>query len=169
MKTRLKLGGKFNVTCYDKEGNLKWMDVADNIVVNEGLQKILDVTFDSSVAKISAWYIGLGDSNIGSAGATDTAAGHGNFNETTGYSESVRQVFTDARTNQSVSNTASAASFSMNATDNVGGAFLSSDSNKATTAGVLLCAAAFAEGTKAVDNGDTVNVEYTFTAQDVAT
>lgn len=167
--SKISLGGVFHVTCYDKEGKLKWVDTAPNIVVNEGLQHILDVTFNSGVAKTSIWYVGLGDSNVGSAGATGTAAGHGNWNETTGYSEAVRQVFTDVRTNQTVSNTASAAAFSIDASDNIGGAFLSSDSNKATTAGVLLCVAAFTEGTKAVDSGDTVNVSYQFTAQDVAT
>lgn len=166
---KVGLGGIFKITCYDKDGNLKWEDHAKNIVVNEGLQQILDLVFDTDVSAPTKWFVGLGDSNCGSAGATDTAAGHGNFTETTGYSENVRQLFVYARTNQTMSNTASAAAFSIDATDNIGGAFLSSDSNKATTTGVLLCVAAFSEGTKAVDSGDTVNVSYQFTAQDVAT
>lgn len=165
----VKLGGTFKVTCHDRDGNLKWIDVAKNIVVNEGLQQILDMVFDTDVSAPQKWFVGLTDSNVGSAGATDAAAGHGNFTETTGYSEAVRQLFVYARTNQTMSNTDSAAAFSMDATDNIGGAFLSSDSNKATTAGVLLCVAAFSEGTKAVDDGDTVNVSYQFSAQDVAT
>lgn len=56
------LGGHFknvyNVDCYDKDGNLKWSDVIENIVVNVGLNDVLDKYFKGSTYT-AAHYSGL--------------------------------------------------------------------------------------------------------------
>ena len=66
---------------------------------------------------------------------------------------------------QSVDNSASKASFSINAdTTVIGGAFLSTDGAKSGTAGVLYSVAAFDAADKSLDDGDTLNVTVTCTA-----
>jgi hypothetical protein len=55
------------------------------------------------------------------------------------------------------------ATFTINATVTVGGAFLTSDNTKGGTSGVLFSAADFeSPGDRAVVSGDTVTVTYTF-------
>jgi hypothetical protein len=62
-----------------------------------------------------------------------------------------------------VTNTASKAVFSINATTTVGGAFLTSNDTKGGSTGTLFSAADFqAPGDRSVVNGDTLNVTYTF-------
>lgn len=167
-----RFGGIFKFTCFDKNGKFKWVDTAGNIVTNEGLQKILDVTFNSGVSKIDKWFIGITDTDVTTGvAAGDIAAQIGGTNkwaESTAYSGD-RKLFSDARTNQTVSNTASAATFTMTGSLHIGGAFLNSDSNKSTTAGTLLCVAAFTDGHKSLDPDDSLVVTYQFTAQDIAT
>jgi hypothetical protein len=59
-------------------------------------------------------------------------------------------------------NSASPASFNINATATVGGAFLTSNNTKSGTTGTLFSAADFgAPGDRSVANGDVLNVTYT--------
>jgi hypothetical protein len=61
------------------------------------------------------------------------------------------------------SNSASPASYTINATATVGGAFLISNNTKGGTTGVLFSASDFsAPGDRVVASGDTLNVTYTF-------
>jgi hypothetical protein len=62
-----------------------------------------------------------------------------------------------------ISNSASPASFTINATQVVGGAFLISNSTKSGTTGILFSASDFqAPGDRSVASGDTLNVTYQF-------
>jgi hypothetical protein len=62
-----------------------------------------------------------------------------------------------------ITNSASVAVFSINATTTIAGAFLTSDNTKGGTTGVLFSVANFqAPGDRAVVSGDTLNVTYTF-------
>lgn len=160
----LRLGGVFYVEAYDKDGNLKWSEVAPNIVTNVGLQHILDILFISATAQVDPWYVGLTDGTP-TVAAGDTMSSHAGWTEVTAYSEATRQVYVDARTSQTVSNSANKAAFSINAITTVGGAFLASDSTKGGTTGTLLCVGAFSAD-KALTSGDTLNVQYDFTAAD---
>jgi hypothetical protein len=94
-------------------------------------------------------------------------ASHGGWTEVTDYSQSARPTATfAAATNANpsvVTNTASKAVFSINATTTVGGAFLTSNDTKGGSTGTLFSAADFqAPGDRSVVNGDTLNVTYTF-------
>jgi hypothetical protein len=167
--SRALFDGKFRVECIGADGHLKWEDTIDNLVVNEGLNHILDILFVSATAQVDPWYVGLTDASP-TVAATDDAA---NINtssqgwaEDQNYSEGVRQTYVDVRTAQSVDNSASKAAFSINGSTTVGGAFMISNSTKGGTTGELLCVGAFTGGNRAVVNGDTLNVTYTFTAAD---
>jgi hypothetical protein len=159
--------GRFIVECFDKDGNLKWREDNDNLVVNVGLQDMNTQYFKGS-AYTAAWYIGLyGAASTNNPAAGDTMASHAGWTENTTYSNATRPqaVFGTATTaNPSViSNSASVAVFNINGTTTVGGAFLVNNSTKGGTTGTLFSASDFqSPGDRAVVNGDTLNVTYQF-------
>ena len=163
--------GKFTMTCYDKDGKLKWTAEEKNLVVNVGLQYMCGTGL-TSTTQITTWYIGLyGPGATNSPNATDTmlshgAQGAGGWTEVVPYSNATRPACTFvAATNANPSVATSAASpaaFTINATQVVGGAFLVSNSTKSGTTGTLFSAADFSSpGDRSVVSGDTLNVTYT--------
>lgn len=131
-----------------------------NTVTNVGRNSILDTAI-GGVTQIATWYVGLIDNASFSAiAAADTMASHAGWIESAAYSESVRQTYTPAAaSSQSITNTASKATFSINGTATINGAFINSVSTKSGSTGTLLCAASFS-GTRAVISGDTLRVTY---------
>lgn len=162
---RLSLGGIFRVKCYSSQGILKWEDTTKNMVVDVGLQHILDLVFSlgAETAKPN-FYIGLTDGTPVFA-STDTMVTHAGWVEDGNYTEAVRQEFVEVRSTLTVGNSASKAVFSINATTTIGGAFIVSDTSG--TAGLLVAGAAFSNGDKSVFLGDTIEVQYDFTASSV--
>jgi hypothetical protein len=162
-----KATGVYHVECHDKDGNLKWSADTKNLVVNAGLAYMAGTAL-TSVAQITTWYIGLygaGASNTPAAG--DTMSSHAGWTEVTAYSNATRvaATFVTATTaNPSVvTNAASPATFNINGTTTVGGAFLTSGSAKSGTTGTLFSAADFSSpGDRSVVSGDIISVTYTF-------
>lgn len=158
-------GGIFKVTCHDKDGNLKWEEENHNLVVNVGVQD-MNTKYFSGSAYTAAWYIGLvtGPASGTTFAAGDTLASHAGWTENTSYAGSRKAcTFGTATTaNPSViSNSASPASFTMNATTTIAGAFLASVASG--TSGTLFSASDFqSPGDRSVVNGDVLNVTYTF-------
>jgi hypothetical protein len=163
----IKGGGVFTVTCYDKDGNLKWEAKAPNLVVNVGLQD-MNTKYFSGSGYTAAWYIGLyGAASSNDPAAGDTMSSHAGWTEVTDYSQSTRPAATFGTATTAdpsvIDNSGSVAVFSMNSSTTVGGAFLTSDNTKSGTSGTLFSAADFeAPGDRAVVSGDTLNVTYTF-------
>ncbi len=164
---RVKAGGVFIAKCYDSEGNLKWESKTPNLVVNQGLQDMNAKYFLGS-GYTAAWYIGIyGAAASNNPAAGDTAALHAGWTEVTDYSQANRPtaVFATPSTADPsvISNTASPATFSINGTVTVGGAFLISNNTKGGTSGVLFSASDFqAPGDRAMVSGDTLVVTYQF-------
>jgi hypothetical protein len=160
-------GGVYTLQCLDKDGKLKWEVSTHNLVVNVGLQDMNTQYFKGS-AYTAAWYIGLygaGASNTPAAG--DTMASHAGWTEIVPYSNATRPAATFGTATTAdpsvIDNSASPASFTINATATVGGAFLVSNSTKSGTTGILFSASDFtAPGDRSVVSGDTLNVTYTF-------
>jgi hypothetical protein len=158
--------GVYKIQCHDAQGNLKWEDEAPNLVVNVGLQDMNAKYFTGS-AYTAAWYIGLyGSGATNSPAAGDTMSSHAGWTEVTAYSQATRPACTfgtPTTANPSVAtNSASPASFSINGTTTVGGAFLTSNNTKSGTTGTLYSAADFsAPGDRSVVSGDTLSVTYT--------
>jgi len=162
MKDGMKAGGRFRIECYDRHGHLKWEQTAKNLVTDEGLEDILDVVLLSGTQRTS-WYVGLTDATPSPA-AADTLASHPGWTEADEYSEGARQAYTGSRSSQTVSNSASVASFSITASITVGGAFLCTAATG--TSGILLCVAAADGGNESAANGDVILVTYEFSAED---
>lgn len=160
-------GGVFHVQCFDKDGVLKWEDSSHNLVVNVGLQDMNAKYFTGS-GYTAAWYLGLyGAAASNNPAATDTMSSHAGWTEVTAYSQSTRPVCTfgvPTTADPSVAtSSASPASFSINATTTVGGAFLTTSNTKGGTTGTLFSAADFSSpGDRSVVSGDTIVVTYTF-------
>lgn len=159
--------GKYTVECFDKDGTLKWVSESKNLVVNVGLQYMAGSAL-AGATQVTTWYLGLyGAASSNDPAAGDTMSSHGGWTEVTDYSESTRPVATfAAATNANpsvVTNTASKATFTINNTVTVGGAFLTSNNTKGGTTGTLFSAADFAApGDRSVVNGDVLVVTYTF-------
>lgn len=160
-------GGVFRMQCFDAAGNLKWEAEEHNLVVNVGLKDMNDKYFTGS-SYTAAWYIGLyGAAGSNTPAAGDTMASHAGWTEVTDYSQATRPAATFAAATTAdpsvITNAGSAATFSINATVTVGGAFLTSDNTKSGTSGILFSASAFASpGDRNVVSGDTLTVTYTF-------
>jgi len=155
------VGGYFEVTCYNPDGRVKWRDFAKNIVVNGGLDHILDVVFHGTTP-VSPWYVGL--KNSGSPAAGDTLASHSGWTENSNYSDNRKEFNEAAASGQSITNSANKASFSITSdSQSIAGAFLCSAASG--TSGTLICVADFSSA-KSCDNGDTLEVTYTVSAAD---
>ena len=162
-----KATGLFEIKCHDKDGNLKWSAESKNLVVNAGLAYMAGSAL-TSVTQITTWYLGLygaGASNTPAAG--DTMSSHAGWTEVVPYSNATRVAATFATATTAnpsvVTNSASPATFTINATATVGGAFLTSGSAKSGTTGTLFSAADFASpGDRSVVSGDILSVTYTF-------
>lgn len=161
----LSSGGVFTVTCYDKDGNEKWVDIAPNLVVNTGLQS-MNTQFFTGSAYTAAWYIGLvnGTSASTTFSGGDTLATHAGWDENTNYTGTRKAASFGAATladPSNINNSSSSASFTMNANATIAGAFLTNVTSGTT--GLLFSAADFqAPGDRTVVSGDVLNVTYSF-------
>lgn len=157
--------GVYHFQCFDKDGNLKWEDKAENLVVNEGLQDMNTKYFAGS-SYTAAWYLGLitGPGASTTIAAADTLASHAGWTENTDYSGNRKAVTFGTATTADpsvIDNSGSVAVFNITGTATIAGAFLC---NAATgTSGVLFSASDFqSPGDRSVVSGDTLNVTYTF-------
>lgn len=161
----LSAGGAFTVTCMDKDGNEKWVEIAPNLVVNTGLQS-MNTQFFTGAAYTAAWYVGLvnGTSATTTFSGGDTLATHAGWTENTSYTGNRKAASFGTATladPSNINNSSSTASFTMNANATIAGAFLA---NVATgTTGLLFSAADFqSPGDRTVVSGDVLNITYSF-------
>ena len=177
--------GHYYVKCYDKDGNLKWEDIAPNLVNAVGKQALFDYYFGATGTgggtAAGANYLGL----VGSASATANYVASDTISSHTGWIEvggSNAPAYTGTRQSPSWSaassggttptnvttKTASALTFSMTSGGTVFGCFINSGASasatKDTTTGILYSAGNFTGGSKIVANGDSLAVTYTTTA-----
>lgn len=156
------IGGRFSAQ-HVRNGEV--IDEFDfpNLVVNEGLNYLLDVMFHG-VAPAATWYIGLFEGNYTPVASVSAATITSASTECTAYDEATRQEFNEAAaTGQSITNAANRATFTFNASKTIYGAFLVSASAKSATSGKLFSAARFGSS-KAVVDDDELLVTYTIGA-----
>jgi len=177
----LGIQGIYHVTCYDKDGNIKWEDDAPNLVTAVGKQALFDYYFGATG---TAGGTAAGTNYLGLCGGTatytaaDTMASH-TWSEVGGTNA---PAYTGNR--QSISWTAASSSgttpsnvttktggsitFAMTSSGTVNGCFINSGASasatKDTTTGVLYSAGNFTGGSKTVANGDSLAVTYSTTA-----
>lgn len=165
MDNQLRVGGRFHIE-HVRNGEVIDVEDVTNLVVNEGLDHLLNTVFHGGT-QIGTWYLGLFEANYTPiatvTGATIAAAS----TESTAYDEAARQEYKEAAASaQSITNAADKATFTMNATKTIYGAFLSSNPAKGSTSGTLFSAARFTSPKQVVDD-DQLLLTYTFNASSI--
>lgn len=141
----------------------KWADSINNLVTDVGANDALDKYLSGS-AYTAAWYLGLISLTGYTTGvaAGDTMGSHGGWTEDVMYSNATRVAPSFASAAARSKATSVAAAFNINGTTTtIKGCFLTSNSTKSGTTGILYSAGLFTGGDKAVAAGDTLNVTYT--------
>ena len=176
----LGIQGVYHVVCRDSEGNIKWEDVAPNLVTAVGKQALFDYYFgatSNSGTASGANYLGLCGGTATYA-AADTMASHtwtevGGTNAPAYTGNRQAPVWTAATSTGTTptnvtSKTAPALTFAMTSSGTVNGCFINSGASasatKDTTTGILYSAGNFTGGSKTVASGDSLAVTYTTTA-----
>jgi hypothetical protein len=175
MNDEIRAQGRYEVKCYDENGNLKWDEVIDNVVTDVGARLMLD-TFLGGAAN-STYFLGL-ISSVGYVSvpvAADTMSSHATWVEAgnasnyplwTTPASNARATITWSAASARSKALASAASFTIGATGGtIKGCFIVTGpgavATNASTAGTLYSAGLFTGGDKIVSTGDTVQCSYT--------
>lgn len=154
----------YAIECVDARGRVKWREEFWNTVVTVGKNDLLDKYFAGSTYT-AAWYLGLiSNSGYSAIAAGDTMASHAGWTESTAYSNANRVTLAFSAASGGSKATSSAASFNVNGTDTIKGAFVTSNNTKGGTTGILYSAGLFTGGDRPVANGDTLNCSLTVSA-----
>jgi len=171
--------GVYNVVCRDKDGNFKWEDVAENLVVQGGKQLMLDTLLKGSAYSVVGPFLGLTKVSLTPA-ATDTmttlvTTNSGEFTTYTVGGSAVRGTASFASSSSSgttpsnvTTSTATGIVFTITTAGTVYGCFLVTGtgavSTLSNTSGTLYSEGNFSGGSKAVLVNDTLTVTYSTTA-----
>lgn len=154
----LPVSGRFEVVCVGADGVERWRETRPNLVVTVGRNSLLDTYFRGS-AYTAALFVGLKGS--GSIAAADTMSSHAGWSEIVPYSNATRVAYAPAASGSgSITNSATPAVFTINATATVAGCFITTSSTKSGTTGTLFSAVDFSSA-RGVISGDVLNVTYT--------
>lgn len=171
VRESVNVNGKFDVECFDKDGNLKWRDTIENVVTTVGRNLALDTFLAGSAYTVVGPFMGLISSVSYGAGPLvgDTMASHGGWLEAgvtnaPTYTVPRKTCAWAAAANASKSLSAALA-FVFTGSGTVKGCFLvygtGALSTIDNTAGTLYSAGLFTGGDKVVVATDTLNVSYT--------
>ncbi len=164
---KVMLGGVFSHDVI-RDGESLGIQHDHNLVTDEGLDWILDTVFNSTAAvSVTTWYIAIFEGSGYTEAADDDAANIvARSTESTAYDESNRVAYEEGTaSSKSIDNSAAKATFTINATKTIYGAFMSSINTKSAGTGTLLAASKFSASRSLVDD-DTLLIQYTFTAAD---
>jgi len=158
LNNQLQFKGQFNIE-HVRDGKVIGTHEYKNLVVNEGKNLNLNVTFGATAKP--TWYMSLFD-NTGGGGSPsggDTMTSHAGWNEFTGYSNATRPAWgPDAAASQAITNS-TPVSFAITATATIMGGIITSNNTKGGTSGTLWSAGTFSSIN--VVNGDTLRLTYT--------
>lgn len=161
--------GYYLVECVGPGGEVRWRDIARNVVTTVGRNDMLNRYLNGSSYTTTVF---MGLKGTGTAVAADTMASHASWLEVGGTNA---PTYTSPRKTPSFSTAASggaitqasASSFAITSSGTVAGCFLVVNTGAVSTidstAGVLFSAGDFTGGSRSVINGDTLNVTYTLT------
>ena len=159
------LHGHMRVVCRDAQLRIKWVDENHNMIPNIALDRILSIVYGTTAK--DTLYIGLTDGTPTPA-AGDIMGTHAGWVIVSPYSNATDPAagFAATATGQSIDNSASVATFNINASLTVGGAFVKDQNTVDLDTGQLHAVEAFTGGDRTVANNDTLEVTYTISAAD---
>jgi len=170
--------GRFVAKCYDKDGNLKWEDHIDNLVMAVGKQLMLDTILAGSAFTATVVMGLVSGASTPTYAAADTQSSHagwlesGSANAPTYSGTRKTPTFSAATSsgttpsNVTTKTTSAAVSFTFTGSGTVAGCFININGTSAidNTTGTLYSAGSFTGGNKTVANTDQLNVTYSTTA-----
>ncbi len=169
----IKLRGKFKIWVTDsKTGEIrenylhgKTYLEESNMIVDEGIDEVLDKWLKGS-GYTAAHYIGLTDGTPTPA-AGDDMSSHAGWVEVTAYDEAARQTAAWAAVSGKSVSLSSALTFTVDTNSTtIGGLFMSTNSTKGGSTGLLMSVVAFTAGDVTLNDDDTLNVSYTISGDD---
>ena len=140
----------------DPQGNVKWSDEGKNLIVNTGLDYLLE---NDLVA--STLYIGLID-GAPTVAAGDTMSSHSGWTEITDYDEAARQAWGQGSASGGVITNASVVTYT-DVVGTVGGGFLGTVATKGGTTGTLFSVKASDEGNRVLIAPNTLDITISLT------
>ena len=170
--------GRFVATCYDKDGNLKWEETIDNLVMAVGKQLMLDTLLAGSSYTATVVMGLVSGASTPTYSAADTQASHSGWLESGAtnaptYSGTRKTPTFSAATssgstpsNVTTKTTSAAVSFTFTGSGTVAGCFININGSSTidNTTGTLYSAGSFTGGNKTVASTDQLNVTYSTTA-----
>lgn len=169
LNDNLRARGVFVAECRDRFGNLRWRDDFPNTVVTVGKNLQLDSSLAGSAYTVTGPFMGLiSSASFSAVSAADTMASHAGWLEAGSANAPTfsgnRQTCAWSAASAGAKALSAALAFSITGTGTLEGGFLVYGSGATNvvgaTTGVLFSAGLFTGGTRAVLNGDTVNVSY---------
>ncbi len=156
--------GMFTVE-HIRDGKVIWSDVFPNVVTTQGKNAMLDKFLDLGAA-YAAIAMGL-HTTVGNASSTYAAPSP--QVESVVYSNATRPVPAFSAASAGVKQTSAAVVFNINGSATITGCFVALGAAGVTTksdtaaSAILLSSGTFTAGSRAVINGDTLNVTYSLT------
>ncbi|MEO5333031.1 MAG: hypothetical protein H7839_13510 [Magnetococcus sp. YQC-5] len=138
----VKLGGQFSNQVFRNGQPITDEEWDDNIVPDQMLNHSLDLALRNQTPKPN-WFVGLFSNNVVPGASLTGATIDAVLSEITAYTNATRIPYVPAAaTGKLITNTASKAEFTINATVTAYGAFLASHATKGDTTSTTICAAA---------------------------
>lgn len=162
--------GTYTIECIGPDGQVKWTDVIDNLVVTVGKNLALDTYLAGSAYTVVGPFMGLISSvSYTAIAAGDTMASHTGWTEAGATNAPTytapRKTAVWSAASAGAKALSAALSFAITGTGTVKGCFLvygtGAVSTIDNTAGTLYSAGLFSGGDKVVANLDTLNISYT--------
>jgi hypothetical protein len=147
---------------YRKGKLIEVYDWFPNIITNEGKNDLWDVYFSDGTQKASSsWFMGLiSDASYSAIAAANTMASHAGWTEFTDYDQATRPAWGPGAPSSQIITNASPAIFDFNDTGTVKGIFITSNSTKGGTTGILFSAGLFTSGDVPVVDEDQIKLTY---------
>lgn len=141
------LGTGFKYGLYTRSPGGEWVQDGEpefNLIPQVGVDHIASLIRGAGATPISSWYMGIFESNYVPTSGVGAADLPGVVGESGAYDETTRPAWTHQYDGVSViDNTASMATFTMNASKRIYGAFIISSSTKQGNSGLILSIARF--------------------------
>lgn len=146
-------------------GKLLWTLEEHNIVVNSGLNNLIDTCLLGTAPETDFFFeLSAGSSSFAAA---DIPSSHVGWTENQDYDEATRQVWTGVRSGQVVTNAASPAVITVTTGSTFGGAALVSDNTKGdNAAGLIFSGVNASEGDQILGAGGSLSMVYAITGAD---
>jgi hypothetical protein len=152
----MNMNGYYHVVCTDSQGNVKWEDDIENLVVTVGK----NATLDSILGNAGAGAVLMGLKGVGTSVVADTMASHATWAEITAIAARLTPVFSAASGGSKTTSTPT--TFTMTGSATVAGCFivLGGTTVPGNTTGILFSAGDFATARTVVAT-DILAVTYT--------